>query len=132
MADAPMLLSIFYDPLPTPAGRSGRASILTGLIGWGILSVAAGFWGTCLAVESGGDLNLATSLRVLAGWVAGLCVICYFLGVMLAASGVTKLMNGVPDPGFRSVALGFAVNGLPMLLVAAAAAYDKYGRKYLD
>jgi hypothetical protein len=122
-----MIWSIIYDPLPTPAGRSGRASMITGFVGWVILILAALVWGTSLFVEEA-NLNLSNNLRVIAGWIAGVCVVCYFIGILLAANGVTKLMNGIPDPGMKSIILGFALNGLPMILVALAAGYDKYAR----
>ena len=122
-----MVKSILYDPIPTPAGRSGRAAMVVGFVGWVILAVAATLWFASMPLEDDAP-SLATSLRVAGGWVAGLCVICYFAGILLAASGVTKFMNSVPDPGFRAVALGFVLNGLPMALIAAAATYDRYVR----
>lgn len=122
-----LVTSILYDPLPTPAGRSGRTAMVVGFVGWVILAVAAVLWFTSMPLEDDAP-SLATSLRVAGGWVAGLCVICYFAGILLAASGVTQFMNGIPDPGFKAVVLGFALNGLPMALIAAAAAYDRYVR----
>ena len=122
-----LVKSILYDPLPTPAGRSGRTAMVVGFVGWVILTVAAVLWFASMPLEDDAP-SLATSLRVAGGWVAGLCVICYFAGILLAASGVTQLMNGVPDPGLRAVVVGFALNGLPMVLIAAAAGYDKYVR----
>jgi hypothetical protein len=126
-----MILSIFYDPIPTPAGRSGRASMQTGMIGWVIMLVAGAFWGLSLYLEAETP-SFATSARVIGGWIAGGCVICYFIGILLAASGITKLMNGIPDPGMKAIVLGFAFNGLPMVLVVLAGAYDKYGRRYME
>lgn len=122
-----MVKSILYDPLPTPAGRSGRAAMVVGFVGWVILSVSATLWFTSMPLEEDAP-SLATSLRVAGGWVAGLCVICFFAGVLLAASGVTQLMNRVPDPGYRAIVLGFVLNGLPMALIAAAGTYDRYVR----
>lgn len=122
-----MLKSILYDPIPTPAGRSGRVAMVIGFGGWAILAVAAGLWVTSMTLEDDAP-SLATSLRVAGGWVAGFCVVLYFAGILFAASGVTQFMNGVPDPGFKAVALGFILNGLPMGLIAAVAAYDRYVR----
>ena len=127
-----MLRSIYYDPLPTPAGRSGRSGVTAGLIGWAILLVAALLYALSLQQDAQENPAMGTSLRVAAGWVAGFCVIAFFIGILFAAAGVTKQMNGVPDPGMKAVILGFALNMLPMLLVAAAAAYDKYGRKLVE
>lgn len=39
---------------------------------------------------------------------------------------MTQFTNGIPDPGFKAVVLGFALNGLPMAPIAAA--YDRYVR----
>ncbi|MGL6072620.1 MAG: hypothetical protein ACRC8S_00535 [Fimbriiglobus sp.] len=126
-----MILSIYYDPIPTPAGRSGRASMTTGMIGWAIMLVASIFWVVSMQLEAESP-NLAKSASVTSGWIAGGCVICYFIGILLAASGITKLMNGIPDPGMKSIVLGFVFNGLPMVLVALAAAYDKYGKSFTE
>ena len=117
---------ILYDPLPTPAGRSGKLAVLVGFAGWVALSVAAGLWLTGLSLAD--DPGLTTGLRVAGAWVAGGCLVGFFAGILASASGVTKLMNGVPDPGLKAVVLGFALNGLPMALIAAAGAYDRYGR----
>ncbi len=122
-----MLKSILYDPIPTPAGRSGRVSMVIGFVGWAILAVSAGLWLSSMTLEDDAP-SLATSLRVAGGWVAGVCVVLYFAGILFAASGVTQFMNGIPDPGFKAVALGFALNGVPMGLIAAVAAYDRYVR----
>ena len=118
-----MVKSILYDPLPTPAGRSGRAAMVVGFVGWVILTAAAALWFASMPLEDDAP-SLATSLRVAGGWVAGLCVVCYFAGVLLAASGVTQFMNGVPDPGFKAVALGFVLIGLPMAEAFAGRAKD--------
>jgi len=127
-----VLRSIYYDPIPTPAGRSGRSGVTAGLIGWAILILATLLYGLSLHQDELDNPALGTSLRVAAGWVAGFCVVAFFIGILFAAAGVTKQMNGVPDPGMKAVLLGFALNMLPMLLVAAGAAYDKYGRKLTE
>lgn len=127
-----MLRSIYYDPLPTPAGRSGRSGVTAGLIGWAILLLAGALYAGSLYMDAEDNLTLGTNLRVAAGWLSGICVIAFFAGILFAAAGVTKQMNGIPDPGMRAVLLGFALNTLPMLLVAAGAAYDKYGRKLAE
>ncbi len=126
-----LVREILYDPIPTPAGRSGRLAVLAGFGGWAVLAVAGALWFMSMALgidESG----LATSLRVAAGWIAGGCVIIYLTGILLSASGATLLVHGVPDSGLRAVVLGFALNGLPMVLIGIAAAYDKYLRPLLE
>jgi hypothetical protein len=125
-----LVREIVYDPIPTPAGRSGRVAVFAGFAGWALLAVAGTLWITSMTLgldESG----LATSLRVAAGWIAGGCVVIYLTGMLFSASGATLLVHGVPDSGLRAVTLGFALNGLPMVLIGVAAAYDKFLRPLL-
>jgi hypothetical protein len=58
-----LVREIVYDPIPTPAGRSGRVAVFAGFAGWALLAVAGTLWITSMTLgldESG----LATSLRV--------------------------------------------------------------------
>ncbi len=121
---------LFTDPIPTPAARCGRAAVVAGLVGWACLALAGALYAVSLAGAD--DETLATSLRVAAGWVVGPAIVAYFVGILWAAAGVTRQMHAVPDPGLKIIVTGFLLNGLPMILVAAGAAYDKVGRKLLE
>lgn len=121
---------LFTDPIPTPCARCGRAAIVAGLVGWFCLAVAGGLYAASLATAD--DEMLSTSVRVAGGWVVGPAVVAYLVGTLWAAAGVTRQMHAVPDPGLKLVVAGFLLNGLPMFLVAAGAAYDKVGRKLLE
>ena len=118
---------MFFDPMPTPAGRSGRVATYLGIIGWLFLIASGGFYIASRAVTN--DDYVSTSLRIACGWLAGISVVFLLLGVLFCASGVTKLMNGVPDPGMTAIIIGFALNGLPMVVVFGIAAYQKVAEK---
>ena len=119
---------MFFDPMPTPAGRSGRVAVGLGLIGWLFLLIAGGLYAGSLSIPE--DEYVSTSLRIACGWMTGVSVIFFLLGVLFCAAGVIKLMNGVPDPGMKSIVIGFALNGLPMVIVFGIAAYQKVAEKF--
>ncbi len=121
---------LFSDPIPTPAARCGRAAVVAGLVGWCCLTLAGALYAASLAVVD--DDMLGTSLRVAGGWIVAPAAVAYLAGTLWAAAGVTRQMHAVPDPGRKLVIAGFLLNGLPMLLVAAAGAYDKVGRKLIE
>ena len=119
---------MFFDPMPTPAGRSGRVAVYLGIVGWLLLLIAGGLYASSRAIPE--DEYVSTSLRIACGWVTGVSVIVFLLGVLFCASGVILLMNGVPDPGLRSIIIGFALNGLPRVIVFGVAAYLKVAEKF--
>ncbi|OWK34496.1 hypothetical protein [Fimbriiglobus ruber] len=112
------------DMFPTPAGRYGQWSIISGLIGWVLVLVGGGlFWaGRSIGDD---DQNLASLLIDFGRTFNGLAAVAWLLGVIFAAAGVTMIMNKVPDPGWRWIIIGFVVNGAPMVLVAGYVGYLK-------
>ncbi len=121
---------LFTDPIPTPAARAGRAAVVAALLGWVSLAAAGGLY--LMSLRAQPDEHLATSFRVACGWAVGPAIVAFLVGTIAAAAGVTRQMNGVPDPGLKVILVGFALNGLPMVLVAMGAAYDKVGRKLIE
>ena len=114
---------LFRDPIPTPAARCGRAAVVAGLAGWAFLAAAGTLYVGSRAVLP--DEYLSKSLRIAGGWTVGPAIVAFLAGTVSAAAGVTRQMNGVPDPGLRVIVVGFVLCDLPMVVVAGFAAYDK-------
>ena len=121
---------LFRDPIPTPAARCGRVAIVAGLAGWCALIVAVALYLGSLAVAD--DVRLQATFRTAAGWMVGPAIVAFLVGTVAAAAGVTRQIHSVRDPGLSLIVAGFLVNGLPMVLVAGGAAYDKVAPKIVE